>query len=76
MTHAQSIVAKIADNSFWKDVEIPPCSTERELCVKRLYWWVTNMEQDMFIEAPFYTAAISVQVMQIIDEAILNRKSN
>lgn len=81
MSHAESIALKICDNTWWHhlDTLLPKkvgdgCSTERELCIKRLNYWINNYEGDITSEAPMYATMLGQDVMKIIDKAINSTK--
>lgn len=80
--HAKAIALKLVDNKWWEEISaidkkarFGPQSTERELLLKRLQYWMVNMEGDMSSEAPMYSVILAKNVMNIIDRAISNGQS-
>ena len=67
--YAMGILQQLSDNKIFNDLEVKfeNVKTDRELVVKRLHWWMKNMEGDIMAEAPMTCITISQQVMRFYD---------
>lgn len=68
--YAHSICLNLVDNSFFENqgVVFDGIKTQRELLVKRLGWWMKNMEGDILSEAPMTATMIGNVVMEFFDK--------
>ena len=68
--YAHSICLKLVDNNFFDEqgIVMKGIKTQRELLIKRLGWWMTNMEGDIINEAPMTATLIGKHVMAFFDK--------
>lgn len=68
--YAQSICLKLIDNKLFNELNVSfeGVKTQRELLVKRLNWWMNNMEGEITSEAPMTATMLGKAVMAIFDK--------
>lgn len=67
--YAHNICLKLVDNKFFDEqgVVFEGIKTQRELLIKRLNWWINNMEGDIKNEAPMTATLLGQSVMKFFD---------
>lgn len=68
--YAHKICLKLVDNKFFDEqgVLFEGVKSQRELLLKRLQWWLTNMDGDIMQEAPMTATLIGKAVMDFFDK--------
>ena len=59
--HAKSIILILIDNSYFEGLDITGTSVY-DLIMNRFYWYLTNIEDKMIVEASYYTRLLVDEV--------------